>query len=105
MTIRVGLFGAAWGAFAHLPAWRAIPGVEVVAVCTSRQETAEAAAAWQDMAQGLNQWDITTSAGQVGLVQSKAHESLCTKTGFKAYSKKELFNSFFEYRYKEVAIW
>ena len=45
MTIRVGLFGAAWGAFAHLPAWRAIPGVEVVAVCTSRRETAEAAAA------------------------------------------------------------
>ncbi|WCM90609.1 UvrD-helicase domain-containing protein [Acidovorax sp. NCPPB 3576] len=54
----------------------------------AEQETAEAAAAWQDMAQGLNQWDITTSAGQVGLVQSKAHESLCTKTGFKAYSKK-----------------
>jgi predicted dehydrogenase len=35
---------ANWGAFAHLPAWRAVPGVEVVAICTSRRETAEAAA-------------------------------------------------------------
>ncbi len=42
--LRVGIVSAAWGAFAHLPAWRAIPGVEVTAICTSRQETAEAAA-------------------------------------------------------------
>jgi predicted dehydrogenase len=45
MTLRVGIMSANWGAFAHLPAWRAVPGVEVVAICTSRRETAEAAAA------------------------------------------------------------
>ncbi|MET0269018.1 MAG: Gfo/Idh/MocA family oxidoreductase [Sphingomonas sp.] len=45
MTLRVGIVSAGWGAFAHLPAWRAVPGVEVTAICTSRQETAEAAAA------------------------------------------------------------
>ena len=44
MTLRVGIVSAAWGAFAHLPAWRAIPGVEVTAICTSREETARAAA-------------------------------------------------------------
>jgi predicted dehydrogenase len=44
MTLRVGIISAAWGGFAHLPAWRAIPGVEVTAICTSRRETAEAAA-------------------------------------------------------------
>jgi predicted dehydrogenase len=44
MTLRVGIMSANWGAFAHLPAWRSIPGVEVVAICTSRRETAEAAA-------------------------------------------------------------
>lgn len=44
MTLRVGIVSAAWGAFAHLPAWRAIDGVEVTAICTSRQETAQAAA-------------------------------------------------------------
>lgn len=45
MTLRVGIISAAWGGFAHLPAWRAVPGVEVTAICTSRRETAEAAAA------------------------------------------------------------
>jgi predicted dehydrogenase len=44
VSLRVGIISAAWGAFAHLPAWRAIPGVEVVAICTSREETARAAA-------------------------------------------------------------
>jgi len=44
MTLRVGIISANWGAFAHLPGWRALPGVEVVGICTSRQETAEAAA-------------------------------------------------------------
>lgn len=43
MVLRVGIVSAAWGAFAHLPAWRAIPGVEVTAICTSREETARAA--------------------------------------------------------------
>ena len=45
MTLRVGIVSAGWGAFAHLPAWQAIPGVEVTAICTSRQETAAAAQA------------------------------------------------------------
>ncbi|MET0241059.1 MAG: Gfo/Idh/MocA family oxidoreductase [Sphingobium sp.] len=44
MTLKVGIISANWGAFAHLPAWRSLPGVEVTAICTSRQETAEAAA-------------------------------------------------------------
>jgi predicted dehydrogenase len=44
MTLRVGIISANWGAFAHLPAWRAVPGIEVTAICTSREETARAAA-------------------------------------------------------------
>jgi len=42
--LRVGIISANWGAIAHLPAWRAVPEVEVVAICTSRRESAEAAA-------------------------------------------------------------
>lgn len=42
--LRVGIISAAWGGYAHLPAWRAIDGVDVTAICTSRQETAVAAA-------------------------------------------------------------
>src|SRR5262245_44223973 len=45
MTLRVGIVSAAWGTQAHLPAWRAVPGVEVVGVCTAHRHTAEAAAA------------------------------------------------------------
>lgn len=45
MTLRVGIVSAGWGAFAHLPAWRAVSGVEVTAICTSRKETAKTAQA------------------------------------------------------------
>jgi predicted dehydrogenase len=42
--LRVGIISANWGALAHLPAWRMLDGVEVTAMCTSRPETAHAAA-------------------------------------------------------------
>lgn len=42
--LRVGIISANWGIAAHLPAWRAVPGVEVVGICTAHQETADAAA-------------------------------------------------------------
>jgi predicted dehydrogenase len=44
VTIRVGIISATWGAQAHLPAWRAVPGVEVIGICTAHRETAEQAA-------------------------------------------------------------
>jgi len=43
-TLKVAIISANWGAFAHLPGWRSVPGVEVVGICTSRRQTAEAAA-------------------------------------------------------------
>src|ERR1700712_5813697 len=49
--LRVGIVSANWGALAHLPAWRLLgDDVEVTAICTSRQESAEAAAAQYDVA-------------------------------------------------------
>src|SRR5262249_40379488 len=46
--LRAGIVGLnphrGWGSMAHLPALRALPEFEVVAVCTSRQETASEAA-------------------------------------------------------------
>ena len=41
--LRVGVIGANWG-LNHIDAWRAVPGVDVAAICTSRRDTAEAAA-------------------------------------------------------------
>ncbi|HLG67931.1 MAG TPA: Gfo/Idh/MocA family oxidoreductase [Acidimicrobiales bacterium] len=58
--IRVGIISANWGVAAHLPAWRAVPGVEVVGICTAHRETAEAAAAANGIA--LPFWDATEMA-------------------------------------------
>jgi predicted dehydrogenase len=60
VTLKVGIISANWGTFAHLPAWRAIPGVEVTGVCTSRKETAEAAAKKHGLARPF--WDAETMA-------------------------------------------
>lgn len=42
--LRVGIISANWSLKVHGAAWRRIEGVEVAAICTSRQETAEKAA-------------------------------------------------------------
>lgn len=55
MTLRVGIISATWGAQAHLPAWRAVPGVEVVGICTAHRETAERAATEHNVAMPF--WD------------------------------------------------
>jgi predicted dehydrogenase len=60
VTLKVGIISANWGTLAHLPAWRAVPGVEVVGICTSRQETAEAAAQRYDIARAF--WDAEAMA-------------------------------------------
>jgi predicted dehydrogenase len=56
VSLRVGIISAAWGAQAHLPAWRAVPGVEVVGICTAHQDTAERAATEHGVP--LPFWDV-----------------------------------------------
>jgi predicted dehydrogenase len=63
--LRVGIISANWGAFAHLPAWRAVPGVEVVGICTSRRETAEAAATKHGIPRAF--WDAAAMAADSGI--------------------------------------
>lgn len=58
--LKVGIISANWGAFAHLPGWRSVPGVEVVGICTSRQETAEKASAQFGIPRAF--WDAATMA-------------------------------------------
>jgi len=43
-THRIGIVGANWSLKVHGSAWRLLPDVEVLAVCTAHRETAEAAA-------------------------------------------------------------
>lgn len=54
--LRVGVVGANWTLNVHAPAWRMLPDVEVIAICTSREETARAAA----QASGIERpyWDV-----------------------------------------------
>ena len=46
--IRVGIIGASphrgFASIAHIPALQALPGLEITAVCTTRQESADATA-------------------------------------------------------------
>jgi predicted dehydrogenase len=67
--IRVGIIGAnvryGWGSSAHIPALKALPEFEITAVCTSRQETADATArhfeiplAFADPAEIVNHRDV-----------------------------------------------
>lgn len=58
--LKVGIVSANWGAFAHLPGWRSLPGVEVVGICTSRQETAEKAAVQFGIPRPF--WNVETMA-------------------------------------------
>jgi predicted dehydrogenase len=53
--LRIGVIGANWG-LNHIEAWRAVPGVEVAAICTSRQSTAEAAAQRTGVPSAM--WDV-----------------------------------------------
>jgi predicted dehydrogenase len=67
--IRVGIIGAnvhyGWGSSAHIPALKALPEFEIIAVCTSRQETADESAkhfgiplAFADPAKLVNHPDV-----------------------------------------------
>lgn len=58
--LRVGIISAAWGTQAHLPAWRAVPGVDVIGICTAHRETAEAAASEHSI--DLPFWDAQEMA-------------------------------------------
>jgi predicted dehydrogenase len=76
VTLRVGIISANWGAFAHLPAWRAVPGVEVVAICTSRRETAEAAAARCGIARPFWDTDAMAADPDIDIVDCGTRPSL-----------------------------
>jgi predicted dehydrogenase len=93
MTLKVGIISANWGAFAHLPGWRAVPGVEVVGICTSRRETAEAAAAKHGIARAF--WDAESMAADPGIdiidcgtrpIIREAHVLACLRHGKHVYN-------------------
>jgi predicted dehydrogenase len=66
--LRVGIISAAWGAKAHLPAWRSLDGIEVTAICTSRPETAAKAAAEHGVARAFHDFRAMAADPDIDIV-------------------------------------
>src|ERR671935_1887259 len=73
--IRVGIVGATvtqggsgWGANAHVPALKALPGYELKAVCTAHEETAKASAAAFGAERGFHRFADMAAHPEIDLV-------------------------------------
>jgi predicted dehydrogenase len=78
--LRVGIIGAnvryGWGSSAHIPALRVIPGFEITAVCTSRQQTADETAKHFGIPLAFADVDELVRSPEVDLV------SICVRVPF-----------------------
>lgn len=66
--LRVGIISAAWGAKAHLPAWRSLDGIEVTAICTSRPETAAKAASDYNVPRAFHDFRAMAADPEIDIV-------------------------------------
>ncbi|MGH7606606.1 MAG: Gfo/Idh/MocA family oxidoreductase, partial [Gemmatimonadales bacterium] len=73
--IRVGIVGATvtqggsgWGANAHVPALKALPGYELKAVCTAHEDTAKASAAAFGAEQAFHRFSDMAAHPDVDLI-------------------------------------
>ena len=72
--LRVGIVGAnperGWALGAHLPALKAMPGFEIAAVCTTRQETADETARRFDVPGAHAGWRAMLDDAEIVLVEA-----------------------------------
>src|SRR5687767_3046438 len=73
--IRVGIVGATvtqggsgWGANAHVPALKALPGYELTAVCTAHEDTAKASAAAFGVERGFHRFREMATNPDIDLI-------------------------------------
>jgi predicted dehydrogenase len=73
--IRVGIVGATvtqggsgWGANAHVPALKALPGYELKAVCTAHEDTAKASAAAFGVERGFHRFSEMAAHPEIDLI-------------------------------------
>jgi len=74
-SIRVGIVGATvtqggsgWGAHAHVPALKALPGYELAAVCTAHEQTARESAAAFGARHAFHRFGDMTASPEVDLI-------------------------------------
>ncbi|MGE0881396.1 MAG: Gfo/Idh/MocA family protein [Acidimicrobiia bacterium] len=72
MTVRVGIIGVGWGSIVHLPAYRAADGYEVVALCSQRRESVEAAGAKNGITDTSTDWESFVRRDDLDLVSIAA---------------------------------
>jgi predicted dehydrogenase len=60
--------GSGWGANAHVPALKVLPGYELAAVCTSHEDTAKASVAAFGAKRGFHRYSDMTSSPDVDLI-------------------------------------
>jgi len=71
-TLRVGLIGVGWGALVHAPAFAAVDGYEVVALCSSRPESVERAGERLGIADTSTDWKSFVRRGDLDLISVSA---------------------------------
>ena len=67
-TLRVGIIGVGWGALVQAPAFQAVQGFELVALCARRQATVSAAAEQLGVATTCTDWRELVDRDDVDLV-------------------------------------
>lgn len=69
--LRVGIVGANWGAYGHLPAWRLLPDeIEVSAICTSRQESADLAARQFGLSRAFSSYEAMAADPDIDIIDA-----------------------------------
>ena len=71
-NLRVGIIGVGWGALVHTPAFRAVDGYEVVAICASRPESVAAASERLGIADTSTDWASFVRRDDLDLISVSA---------------------------------
>ncbi|MGX7680223.1 Gfo/Idh/MocA family protein [Jatrophihabitans sp. DSM 45814] len=72
MALRVGVIGVGWGSLVHVPAFRAVPEFEVVALCGRRQSSVEAAAGRLGIADFGTDWESFVKRSDLDVISISA---------------------------------
>jgi predicted dehydrogenase len=67
-AIRVGMIGVGWGSIVQVPAFRVVPGFEVVALCSRRAESVEAAGAKLEVDDVSTDWEAFVRRDDLDLI-------------------------------------
>src|SRR5579859_1333404 len=95
--LRVGIIGIGFGQQVHLPAFRANPYCEVVAICASSQERAAAVAARHQISAAYGSWQKLIESPDIDVVSIATPPQLqaiilraCLDNGKPAFCEKPL---------------